>query len=339
MMTDADRVKVFTCDNDAARVDVYLAGRLDCSRSRVQQAIKDGRVCINKAIIRQASRSVKAGDKLSVQLIAARPIRLKPEPLPLDIVYEDDSLIVINKAAGMAVHPGAGRSSGTLVNALLHHVGVVPEALNRQVEGLSEGPEGPMGAVRPGIVHRLDMDTSGLMVVAKDDLVHRRLQAQFEARTIDRLYAGIVWGIPEPPSGEINAPIGRDPQIRTRMAVRSDGRHAFTRYDTRISFAHASLVSFRLQTGRTHQIRVHARHLGHAILGDRVYGGDSILCGPVTARRKAFYRNVLEHLPRQALHAQRLGFVHPRTGSRMCWESIWPSDMEWVIERLPRDPV
>jgi len=339
MMTEAGCIKTVICDQDAARVDVYLAGRLGCSRNKVQQAIKDGRVRINNAIIRQASRSVKAGDKLSMQWVSARPIRLDPEPLSLDIVYEDASLIVINKAAGMAVHPGAGRPSGTLVNALLHHVGAVPKAWERQVEGLSAEPAGSFGAVRPGIVHRLDMDTSGLMVVAKDEQVHQRLQVQFEARTVDRLYAGIVWGLPEPPSGEINQPIGRDPRVRTRMTVRSDGRHALTRYDTRTQFAHASRVSFRLQTGRTHQIRVHARHLGHTILGDRVYGGDSIRYGPVTARRKAFYRHIWEHLPRQALHAQRLGFDHPRTGTRMCWECDWPSDMEWVLEPLPEDPV
>lgn len=338
-MTGANCVRVFECETDAARVDVYLARRMACSRNKIQQAIRNGGVRVNDTVIRRASRSLIAGDVLTVQMAPVRPIRLQPEPLPLDIVYEDASLMVINKAAGMAVHPGAGRPSGTLVNALLHHVGAAPGEWAGQVDGLSTGPEASSEVIRPGIVHRLDMDTSGLMVVAKDDYTHQVLQAQFEARTIDRQYVGIVWGIPVPRSGEINAAIGRDSRVRIRMAVRAGGRSAVTCYETLATFAHASLVSFRLQTGRTHQIRVHAQHIGHAIMGDKVYNGDSILYGPVTLRRRAFYRNLFERLPRQALHAQRLGFVHPRSGVLMCWERNWPSDMECAIERLHRDPI
>lgn len=338
-MTDTESTRVFQCDMDSARLDVYLTQMTKNSRSKVQQAIKDGCVRVNEVVIRRVSRRLQAGDLLSVRMPEVQPIRLAPEPLPLDIVYEDDSLIVINKAAGMPVHPGVGRSSGTLVHALLHHVGAPPLQDNDRVDGLSSGQGALSGVIRPGIVHRLDMDTSGLMVVAKNDSVHRAIQAQFQTRTIDRKYAGIVWGIPEPRSGEINAAMGRDPRVRTRMAVRTGGKSAITRYETVRTFAHASLLEFRLQTGRTHQIRVHAQHIGHSIMGDRVYQGDAIRSGPLTSRRKAFYRNVFNRLQRQALHARSLGFIHPESGKEVKWERTWPPDMAWVLDKLERDPV
>lgn len=338
-MTDTESTRVFHCDMDSARMDVYLTQATKTSRNKVQQAIKDGCVRVNDVVTRRVSRRLQAGDLLSVRMPEVKPIMLVPEPLPLDIVYEDDSLIVINKAAGMPVHPGVGRTSGTLVNALLHYVGTVPRQNDDKIDGLSSGQDTLAGLIRPGIVHRLDMDTSGLMVVAKNDSVHRAIQSQFQARTIDRKYAGIVWGIPEPRFGEINCAIGRDPRARTRMAVRARGKSAITLYKTIRAFAHASLVEFRLQTGRTHQIRVHAQHIGHSIMGDRVYQGDAIRSGPVTSRRKAFYRNVFNELQRQALHARSLGFIHPESGKKVKWERTWPPDMAWVLDKLERDPV
>ena len=337
-MTDRDSPIVLKSDRDNVRLDVYLTEELDTSRNKVQQAIKDGGVYVNDAVIQRASHRLRLDDELTVNLSADRPITLHPEALPLDIVFEDESLIVINKAAGMAVHPGAGRPSGTLVNALLHHVGATPGGEEGRVAGLSTGTTDSSNPIRPGIVHRLDMNTSGLMVVAKTDFVHRSLQAQFEDRTIDRQYAGIVWGIPESRSGEITGAVGRDVRVRTRMAVTASGRPALTRYETLETFPFASLLRFRLKTGRTHQIRVHAKHIGHPILGDTVYNGDTIRYGPVSAKRRAFYRNILDRLPRQALHAQKLGFIHPQSGEHMCWVSDWPADMAWVLSRLNLDP-
>ena len=328
-MEEAD-TREFVCEEGGARIDVYLAAMVSTSRNKVQQAIHEDRVRINGAVVDRASRRTIAGEKISIALAVERPLLLEPQPLPLDIVFEDEFLIVLNKAAGMPVHPGAGRPSGTLVNALLHHAG------GRQGAGLSSG--GHTDSIRPGIVHRLDMDTSGLMVVAKNDDVHRKLQMQFEARTIERQYAGIVWGIPEPMAGTIDHPIGRDVRVRTRMAARTNGKPAVTQYESIDTYAHAALVRFRLQTGRTHQIRVHALHMNHPVMGDPVYRGNTIRSGPVTGRRKAFFRHVFERLPRQALHARKLGFVHPGSGQAMSWEQPLPPDMTWVLKQLRKDP-
>jgi len=334
---------------EAARLDVYITRfLLNASRAKVQRGIKEGRVLINGRIVLKGSYLVQAGDEIVCRVLRPPPIIAQPEALPVDIVYEDEDLLLVNKAPGMVVHPAYGNRTGTLVNALLYHVGggvvAVDEAgeidADDEVVGLSTVNAAPRfaedPALRPGIVHRLDKDTSGLMVVAKNDVAHVRLARQFEARTIRRRYLAIVWGVPEPPAGRIEAPLGRDPRDRKRVAVvaPSAGKHAVTHYETVEVHAHTALLAFRLETGRTHQIRVHALHRGHPVLGDPTYGGQKIWQGPNTGNRRAFFKNLLEIMPRQALHAATLGFVHPRTGEQMDFSSPLPADMQTVLERL-----
>ncbi|MDX1547836.1 MAG: RluA family pseudouridine synthase [Rhodothermales bacterium] len=333
---------------EGARLDVYLAREMpNASRAKVQRGIKDGRVSVGGAVVTKPSHPVQAGDRIACRILRPPPVEVRPEPIPLDVVYEDDHLLVVNKPAGMVVHPAYGNRTGTLVNALLHHVG--GSAL--RVEDEDEEPEDedvglstvnalPSRAadpsVRPGIVHRLDKDTSGLLVVAKDDVTHRGLARQFEERTIRRRYLALVWGVPQPPSGTVEAALGRDPRDRKKMAVvaAARGKHAVTHYETVEPMRHTALVRFRLETGRTHQIRVHAEHIGHPVLGDPTYGGRSLRRGPGTARRKAFFANLFEVLARQALHAHTLGFVHPRTGAALRFEAPMPEDMAHVLARL-----
>jgi 23S rRNA pseudouridine1911/1915/1917 synthase len=334
------------------RLDVYLTRFLaNATRNKVQHGIREGRVEVNGAVVRRVSHPVQAGDRIVCRILRPPPMEVVPEPIPLDVVYEDEHLIVLDKAAGLVVHPAYGNRTGTLVHALLWHVGSGPLVLD-EVDGSAESDDDEAApglssvnaaprfdgdiAVRPGIVHRLDKDTSGLMVVAKSDLAHQRLARQFADRTIRRRYEALVWGRPEPPSGRIEASLGRDPRDRRRVAVRPEGRgkHAVTHYETLEPLAFTSRVAFRLETGRTHQIRVHARHMGHPVLGDATYGGTRIAAGPDIARRRAFFRNLFELLPRQALHARTLGFVHPVTGESMDFESPLPDDISGALARL-----
>lgn len=334
----------------AERLDQYLTDKLpSVSRSKVQRMIKDGRVRVNLAVETRPSRPVQARDAITVHLPRPPRIEAQPEDIPLEIVYEDEELIVIDKPAGMVVHPAYGHPSGTLVNALLHHVGAGPVSFERDDDdddelgeevGLSTAAAGPRyegdAAIRPGIVHRLDKDTSGLLVVAKTDAAHARLAAQFMARTTRRRYLAIVWGVPDPPSGTVETALGRAARDRKRVAVvpPERGRHAITHYEVLEAMQHTALVAFRLETGRTHQIRVHAAHIGHPVLGDATYGGDRIRYGPDTATRRKFFANLFARLPRQALHAQALGFKHPTTGEDRHFESPLPDDMAWALERL-----
>ncbi len=349
---------------DGGRLDVYITGFvLNATRSKVQRAVKEGHVRVNGRVESKPSYSVTAGDVITCTVWKQPPIRVEPEAIPLDIVHEDSRLIVVNKAAGMVVHPAYGHRSGTLVNALLHHVGSPGldasesdrGADAREEEGgidddgdgdtdtpfglstLNRAADEERGHIRPGIVHRLDKDTSGLMVVAKDDAAHVFLARQFEVRTIHRTYEAILWGhLPE--SGEIDAPIGRSPRDRKKMAVvKKGGKEARTHYKTLRRWEHLTLVEFRLETGRTHQIRVHAAHLGHPVLGDTTYGGDEIKHGPDTRNRRAFFRNLFEVLARQALHARELEFVHPDTGELVRYTAATPPDMMHAIERLEKD--
>ena len=331
-------VQVFVVrDDEPVRLDVFLARHLpDQSRTSVKRAIVTGHVQIDGEEARKAAQRLQRGTCVSWTPPATIPMVYEPEPIPLAVVFEDESIIVIDKPAGMIVHPVRNVRTGTLVNALLHHVGapaIGPDASTSVELGLSRD------VVRPGIVHRLDMDTSGLLVVAKNDAAHRALQAQFQARTVQRQYSAILWGIPNPPAGTIDAPIGRNPNNRLVQAVNTSGKSAITHYQTRTVFGAATLVHFRLLTGRTHQIRVHAQHMGHPVMGDPAYGGTCISHGPVSARRRAFYGNVFDRLDRQALHAQTLGFVHPVSGQSMAWSSDLPTDMAWTLERLPKDPI
>ena len=306
------------------RLDRALADALpELSRSRIKTLITDGFVSPGEATITDASYRVKPGDTFVVTVPQPAESLLEGEDIPLTVVYEDEALLVIDKPAGLTVHPGAGQPNGTLVNALIAHCG----------DSLS----GIGGVRRPGIVHRLDKDTSGLMVAAKTDAAHASLAAQFEAHSIDRAYRAFVWGTPIPLSGEIEGNIGRSRQNRTKMAVVRDGqgKTALTHYRTLSRFGRTvGLLECRLATGRTHQIRVHLTHIGHPILGDPAYGKS-------TAHRRsqisAATLDALENLGRQALHAAELGFDHPISGERVNFQSPLPTDMQLLEKCLNSD--
>jgi 23S rRNA pseudouridine1911/1915/1917 synthase len=314
------------------RIDVYLTERLaNVTRTKVQQGIKAGRVKVNSAPVR-SSYIVQPGDVIECVILRPPPMEAQPEAIELDIVFEDDELIVVDKPAGMVVHPAYGNRSGTLVNALLHHTG---SRLSLLGEGTQSDPEA--SAVRPGLVHRLDKDTSGLMVVAKTDAAHSKLAHQFQERSIKRLYEAVVWGkVPE--AGRIETRLGRDPKDRKRMAVVASpaGKPAITLYEPIEPLTGTTLVQFRLLTGRTHQIRVHSAHQGHPIFGDETYGGRKIRLPGLSKSRRRFFQNNLERMPRQALHARTLGFVHPSTNESVFFESEPPEDMKVLLDSLRR---
>jgi 23S rRNA pseudouridine1911/1915/1917 synthase len=309
-------------DEAGERLDRALARHLgQLSRSRLKALIEQGQVRLGEATITEPSWRVKPGQTFAIMV--PEPVDAEPEPqaLPLDIRYEDADLIVIDKPAGMAVHPAPGSPDRTLVNALLAHCG-------RSLSGIG-------GVRRPGIVHRLDKDTSGLMVAAKTDLAHQALANDFARHHIDRAYLAVLWGTPSPRSGEVEGAIGRHPTNRKKMAVVTrGGKPALTRYRVlRPLGPGASLVECRLATGRTHQIRVHMTALGHPVIGDPVYGR------PTPARLALLspaQRDAALALHRQALHAWRLGFRHPRTGEAMGWESELPDDIAALVRTLER---
>lgn len=310
------------------RLDRVLAGLIaDMSRARIQSLIKGGQVTVGGRTIVEPKHRVNAGDTIEVRVPPPQPATPQPEAIPLDVVHEDADLIVIEKPAGLTVHPGAGTPSGTLVNALLHHCA-------GSLSGIG-------GVERPGIVHRLDKDTTGLMVAAKTDAAHRDLSAQFadHGRTgdLERGYLAIVWGVPDRRRGTIDAPVARSPQNPEKMAVRRGGREAITHYELIQTFADgegrplASLVECRLETGRTHQIRVHLAHIGHPLLGDTVYGSGFRSKERLLTERQ---REALEGLGRQALHAYLLALRHPSSGEVLRFESDLPGDMRALIDAL-----
>ena len=322
-MTQQDRSETVEVTETEAgeRLDRVLAARVDgLSRSRLKNLVLEGRVALAGRTIRDPGHRVNAGDTFVVEVPAPAPVQPGAEPIALSVVYEDADLIVIDKPAGLVVHPAAGNWTGTLVNALIAHCG----------DSLS----GIGGVRRPGIVHRLDKDTSGLMVVAKNDLAHQALAAQFadHGRTgpLIRGYLAFAWGVPDRPKGTIDAPLGRHPRARERMAVRPDGRPAVTHWSVAETYAGrdgtpaVSLLICRLETGRTHQIRVHLAHIGHPVLGDPTYARGfktkTALLGP--AGRAAVAR-----LERQALHAHLLGFDHPATRQFLEFRSELPGDI------------
>lgn len=304
------------------RLDRLFAARFpELSRSRVKALIEAGCVSAGGATISEPSRRVKPGQTFAIIIPEAAPAVPAAQTIPLDILYEDADIIVVNKPPGMAVHPGPGSPDLTLVNALIAHCG-------KSLSGIG-------GVTRPGIVHRLDKGTSGLIVAAKNDHAHQTLSRAFAARAIDRAYQAVVWGRPAPSSGEISGAIGRHPTNRRKMAVlKQGGKPALTRYRVlRALGPAASLVECRLATGRTHQIRVHMASIGHPVVGDPLYGR-------VSPARLAMLgeagRAALVRLGRQALHAYRLGFAHPRTGEPCLWEAPLPSDLKELIRTLER---
>ncbi|MBF0110890.1 MAG: RluA family pseudouridine synthase [Magnetococcales bacterium] len=301
------------------RLDKALA-ILDQTLSRVaiQRLIHDGRVWVNDAPPRGPSQRMHGGEMLAWERPEPEPSSLVAEAIPLDIRFEDGHLLVIDKPAGMVVHPGAGVNQGTLVHAVLGHCGDTLSGIG--------------GVLRPGIVHRLDKDTSGLLVVAKSDGVHQGLAAQFEAHSVTRRYLAILRGIPRDPSGVIDAPIGRHPGQRTRMAVRSQGgRNAVTRFRVQeILAGTCALIHCHLQTGRTHQIRVHLAHIGHPVLGDPVYGRGF---DPPRHWPDAIRRTIID-FRRQALHAETLGFRHPVTGEPLLFVADPPEDFRHLLDSL-----
>ncbi|MGU3496579.1 RluA family pseudouridine synthase [Xanthobacteraceae bacterium A53D] len=310
-----------TADDAGLRADRFLAAHLTgLSRTRLQKLVADGRVRVGDRVVGDAAERVNADDAWTVSVPAPAPAEPVPEKMDLVIVYEDDHLIVIDKPAGMVVHPAPGHWSGTLVNGLLAHCGA-------SLSGIG-------GVKRPGIVHRIDKDTSGLLVVAKSDAAHKGLAAQFadHGRTgpLERAYHAFVWGVPEH-RGMVDAPIDRHPSNRQKMAIRQSGREAITHWERLETFVGgdgaevASLIECQLETGRTHQIRVHLAHKGHPLLGDEVYGQGF---RTKATRLPEAARPILQTmLGRQALHAARLGFAHPVTGEELSFESDLPDDL------------
>lgn len=305
------------------RVDKFLVSRLEkSSRNRVQQAAEAGCILVNGKAVKSNYR-VKPLDV--VQVVMDRPryeFEVLAQDIPLDIVYEDADVLVVNKPAGLVVHPGHGNYDGTLVNALAWH--------------FKDNPDYDVNDPRMGLVHRIDKDTSGLLVVAKTPDAKTDLGKQFFNKTTKREYLAMVWGTPDPASGRIEGNIGRSLRDRLQMAVFPDGdmgKHAVTHYELVESFVHVSLVRCVLETGRTHQIRVHMRHIGHPLFNDARYGGDVVLRGVPSAKYKAFIDNCFKVCPRQALHARTLGFIHPRTGQEMFFTADLPADMTALIER------
>ncbi|WP_066555644.1 RluA family pseudouridine synthase [Croceicoccus bisphenolivorans] len=310
-----DEVIHGTIERGGQRLDKALADITDLSRERIKALIAEGAVIVGGTVATSPSTKPPAGSAFAIAVPEVAPAEAIAQDIPLNVVFEDAYLIVIDKPAGMVVHPAAGNADGTLVNALLHHCA-------GQLSGIG-------GVARPGIVHRIDKDTSGLLVVAKSDAAHEGLAAQFAVHSIERVYNAVVKGHPTPPAGTITGMIGRSDRDRKKMAVLDDnsnrGKRAVTHYATLRRLTGAALVECRLETGRTHQIRVHMSSIGHPLLGDPVYGRPDSRLRPLLQRLK---------FSRQALHAAVLGFDHPVTGDRLHFSSDMPPDMRELIEEI-----
>ncbi|KAL3163223.1 hypothetical protein ABBQ32_009625 [Trebouxia sp. C0010 RCD-2024] len=347
------------------RLDAYLTAQMpQSSRGKLQAAIKAGNVNVNGRPELKTSVAVRCGDAIQCVLLEAPVMQALPEDLPLDVVYEDDHVLVVNKAAGMVVHPAPGHPTGTLVNAFLHHCGLpaVPVEAQMVADDSSDAcaesdihtsdsdEEGaapalaPAGSLRPGIVHRLDKGTTGLLVIAKDEYSLMHLSDQFRARSVQRTYQSITLGCPSPPQGQVSTNIGRDSSDRKKMAAfptsSSRGRSAVSgfRVVRALGDGAAALVEWQLQTGRTHQIRVHAKHIGHSLFGDDAYGGAAgsavSALGRSKSLRQAVVWKALKELSRPALHAQTLGFTHPLSGQRLQFTSELPPDLVRTLAQL-----
>jgi 23S rRNA pseudouridine1911/1915/1917 synthase len=305
------------------RIDKFLFARIEnTSRTRIQDAAYAGNILVNNKPVKP-NYKVKPGDTVQIVLpTPPREIDLIPENIPLEIVYEDEDVVVVNKEPGMVVHPAYGNYTGTLVNALMWH--------------FRDLPLFQTGELRPGLVHRIDKNTSGILVIAKNELSLNRLSKQFYDRTTDRKYIALIWGIPEPAEGTITGHVGRNIRDRKVMQVfpdGSNGKSAITHYKVLEDFGYVSLVECKLETGRTHQIRVHFSYIKHPLFNDDEYGGDHILKGTTFSKYQQFVKNCFRILPRQALHAKSLSFDHPVSGKRLLFDSELPDDMKQVIEK------
>jgi 23S rRNA pseudouridine1911/1915/1917 synthase len=307
------------------RIDKYLVNRLlHVSRSKIQAAAEAGNILVDDRVV-SSNYKIKPEEVISIVLPhPPRETEILPEDIPLDIVFEDEHILVINKAAGMVVHPGVGNWSGTLINALYYHFRDLPLFQS--------------GQMRPGLVHRLDKNTTGIMLIAKTEVALNRLSKQFYDRTTSRRYMALAWGSLDE-EGTIEGHIGRDIRDRKRMAVFAEGdqgKPAVTHYRLVERLGYLSLVECQLETGRTHQIRVHFQYIRHPLFNDETYGGDQILKGTTFTKYKQFVQNCFQILPRHALHARSLGFTHPDTGEKMFFDSELPDDMTQVIEKWRR---
>jgi 23S rRNA pseudouridine1911/1915/1917 synthase len=310
----------------AMRIDKYLVNRLvNTSRSKIQAATDAGNILVNEKAVK-SNYKIKPEEVISIVLPhPPRDTEILPEDIPLNVVFEDEHILVINKNAGLVVHPGVGNYNGTLINALYYYYRDLPLFQT--------------GDMRPGLVHRLDKNTSGILLIAKTEFALNRLARQFYDRTTSRKYLALVWGSLDEDEGRIDGHIGRDPKDRKKMTVFSDGsqgKPAVTHYKLLERLGYLSLVECQLETGRTHQIRVHFKHIRHPLFNDETYGGDQILKGTTFTKYKQFVQNCFQVLPRHALHAKSLGFMHPATGEKMIFDSDLPEDMTRVIEKWRR---
>jgi 23S rRNA pseudouridine1911/1915/1917 synthase len=319
-----ERIRIVTDRRqEPLRIDKFLMNRVEgATRNKLQQALEAGHILVNGGAVKP-NYKIRPGDEIVVfDTRSPELTEIVPEELPLDIVYEDDALMIINKPAGMVVHPGCGNYSGTLVNGLSWY-------LQQQSGNISELP-------RVGLVHRIDKDTTGLVVIAKTEAAMSHLAAQFKKHTVHRRYVALVWGDVREESGTIIAHVGRHQRFRKIFAAYPEGEHgkeAITHYRVLERFGYVTLVELQLETGRTHQIRVHMQSIGHPLFGDATYGGDRIVKGTIFSKYKQFVENTFALLPRQALHAKELGFSHPATGERIMFDSPLPADMQAAIER------
>ena len=309
------------------RLDKFLMDRMEkISRTKVQAGIKEGKVLVNGERVK-SNYKIRPFDKVLVQLDKPRGLHeaIQPEDIPIDIYYEDDTVMVVYKPPGMVVHPGIGNHTGTLVNAVAHHL-----------KGVQLPIKDGMYVDRPGIVHRIDKETSGLLIVGKTAHALEHLGKQFFKKTVKREYYALVWGDVEEDKGTIEGHIGRNPSNRLQFKVfpeGEEGKHAITHYEVVERMYYVTLIKCRLETGRTHQIRVHMKHIGHTLFNDNRYGGDKILKGTVFTKYKQFVHNAFKVLPRHALHARSLGFVHPETGEELHFDSKLPEDMQQCIDK------
>ena len=308
------------------RIDKFLMNRIqNATRTKIQQAAEAGNILVNEKVIK-SNYKVKPKDVITIVFAhPPREIELIPQNIPIKIVYEDNDLVIVNKDPGLVVHPGYGNYKGTLVNALMYHFQNLPRS------------KGKDGDIRPGLVHRIDKNTSGIIVIAKNELSMTKLAKDFFDRKLDRKYVALVWGDFENDEGTITGNIGRNLKDRKKMDVFPEGsehgKHSITHYKVLERFGYVTLIECKLETGRTHQIRVHMQHIGHSLFNDDTYGGDRILKGTTFAKYKQFIENCFTLMPRHALHAKSLGFTHPITRKKMFFDSELPDDMKAVIEK------